>query len=60
MTPIEFRKLKDPSIQQCLKYLHLKITYPLFPDIVLRARIERIPEKHRKFCETQLKLEGLL
>jgi len=60
MTRAEFYNLKDPSIQQCLEYLHIKILYSSSSDIVLANRMKRIPEKHREFCRIQLKLEGLL
>jgi len=60
MTRTEFRRLRNPSIQQCLEYLHIEIKYPLLASRILKVRIERIPEKHREFCKIQLKLEGLL
>jgi len=60
MTHDKFFRLKDPNIQQCLEYLHLKITPSLFTDVVLKNRLSYIPEKHRELCRIQLKLEGLL
>jgi len=53
-----FLLFTGPTIEQCLKYLYF--TSAFNNKTVLMLNLEYIPEKHRTFCETQLKLEGLL
>jgi len=53
-----FTEIYNPTPQQCLEYLHFPTKNHL-TRITLKSRMRNIPEKHREFCEIQLKLEGL-
>jgi len=54
----KFLNIDNPTPQQCLEYLRLINTFNF--NWALLYNIKYVPEEHRAFCETQLKLEGLL
>jgi len=51
----EFKKLQNPTAEQCLIFLR---GYTNSRDRINMVHV--IPSKHKEFCKTQLKLESLL
>jgi len=50
----KFTQIKNPTAAQCLAFLRG------YEKEINFSRLIDIPKKHREFCMTQLKLEGLL
>jgi len=53
----EFTIIANPTKQQCLKYLRVKVIFFSKSNLMENCYI---PIEHREFCKIQLKLEGLL